>query len=153
MARNHCLRRVMMARRPCSCHVAILSSSVFVRVPFFLTRFSRAVLEAFWFSKWSYSISSKISRRLLSNGITFARIGVRTRELWLPEVRVPELFLCVFPAKIPIKRGMLPANREFHVVAEVIIFPTRPEGACPEEKCIKSSAHFSTLFVCVCARI
>ena len=50
------------------------------------------------------------------------------RELWSPEVEVPELFLCVFPAKIPIKRGMLPANREFHVVAEVIIFPTHPSS-------------------------
>uniref|UniRef100_A0A2N9IPU3 Uncharacterized protein n=1 Tax=Fagus sylvatica TaxID=28930 RepID=A0A2N9IPU3_FAGSY len=37
-----------------------------------------------------------------------------------------ELFLCTFPAKIPVKRGMLPANREFHVVAGVIIFPTHP---------------------------
>ena len=27
------------------------------------------------------------------------------------------------------------------------------EGGCPEEKCIKSWAHFSSLFVCVCARI
>uniref|UniRef100_A0A2N9H5Y0 Uncharacterized protein n=1 Tax=Fagus sylvatica TaxID=28930 RepID=A0A2N9H5Y0_FAGSY len=30
---------------------------------------------------------SKSSRHPLSNGINFARIGVRTRELWLPEVR------------------------------------------------------------------
>ena len=27
------------------------------------------------------------------------------------------------------------------------------EGGCPEEKCIESSAYFSLLFVCVCARI
>ena len=46
------------------------------------------------------------------------------RELWLPEVEVPELFLCVFPAKIPVKRGMLPTKRELHVVARVVIFPT-----------------------------
>uniref|UniRef100_A0A2N9EYZ1 Uncharacterized protein n=1 Tax=Fagus sylvatica TaxID=28930 RepID=A0A2N9EYZ1_FAGSY len=61
-----------------------------------------------------------------------------------------ELFLCtVFPAKIPVKRGMLPANREFHVVAGVVIFPTHPgshdqlvasrkdsarEGGCPGGK-------------------
>uniref|UniRef100_A0A2N9ERI6 Uncharacterized protein n=1 Tax=Fagus sylvatica TaxID=28930 RepID=A0A2N9ERI6_FAGSY len=45
-------------------------------------------------------------------------------ELWLPEVGVSELFLCTFPMKIPIKRGMLSANREFHVVAGVVIFPT-----------------------------
>jgi hypothetical protein len=39
---------------------------------------------------------------------------------------VPELFLHVFPAKIPVKRGMPPANRELHVVAGVVIFPTHP---------------------------
>ena len=27
------------------------------------------------------------------------------------------------------------------------------EGGCPGEKCVKSSAHFSLFFVCVCARI
>ncbi len=27
------------------------------------------------------------------------------------------------------------------------------EGGYPGEKCVKSSAHFSLLFVCVCARI
>jgi hypothetical protein len=27
------------------------------------------------------------------------------------------------------------------------------EGGCPGEKCAKSSAHFSSLFVCVCAHI
>uniref|UniRef100_A0A2N9F6V3 Uncharacterized protein n=1 Tax=Fagus sylvatica TaxID=28930 RepID=A0A2N9F6V3_FAGSY len=42
----------------------------------------------------SCGISSESSRRPLSNDIKFARIGVRTRELWLPEVGVSELFLC-----------------------------------------------------------
>uniref|UniRef100_A0A2N9H9Y8 Uncharacterized protein n=1 Tax=Fagus sylvatica TaxID=28930 RepID=A0A2N9H9Y8_FAGSY len=74
----------------------------------------------------SCGISSESSRRPLSNDIKFARIGVRTRELWLPEVGVSELFSCTLPAKIPIKRGMLSANREFHDVAGVIIFPTHP---------------------------
>ena len=37
-----------------------------------------------------------------------------------------ELFLCVFPAKIPAKRGKPPANRELHVVAGVAVFPTHP---------------------------
>uniref|UniRef100_A0A2N9HJE4 Uncharacterized protein n=1 Tax=Fagus sylvatica TaxID=28930 RepID=A0A2N9HJE4_FAGSY len=55
----------------------------------------------------SCGISSESSRRPLSNDIKFARIGVRTRELWLPEVGVSELFLCTLPVKIPVKRGML----------------------------------------------
>jgi hypothetical protein len=74
----------------------------------------------------SCSISSESSRRLLSNGIKFVRIGVWTGELWLPEVGVPELFLRVFPAKILVKRGKPPANRELHVIAGVVIFPTHP---------------------------
>uniref|UniRef100_A0A2N9H502 Uncharacterized protein n=1 Tax=Fagus sylvatica TaxID=28930 RepID=A0A2N9H502_FAGSY len=45
----------------------------------------------------AYRRKAEISRRPLSNGIKFARIGVRTRELWLPEVGVSELFLCTFP--------------------------------------------------------
>ena len=36
------------------------------------------------------------------------------------------MFSCVFPAKIPVKRGKPPANRELHVVARVVIFPTHP---------------------------
>ena len=39
---------------------------------------------------------------------------------------MPELFLRVFPTKIPVKQGKLPANRELHVVAGVVIFPTHP---------------------------
>uniref|UniRef100_A0A2N9F4L6 Uncharacterized protein n=1 Tax=Fagus sylvatica TaxID=28930 RepID=A0A2N9F4L6_FAGSY len=47
-------------------------------------------------------------------------------ELWLPEVGVPKLFFCAFPAKIPAKRGKPPANRELHVVAGVAIFLMHP---------------------------
>jgi hypothetical protein len=85
------------------------------------------------------------------------QIGVRTRELWLPEVGVPELFLRVFPVKIPVKRGMLPENRELHVVAGVVIFPMHPgsrvnlqrvgktlraKAAVWEEKCVLFPARF-----------
>uniref|UniRef100_A0A2N9FFH7 Uncharacterized protein n=1 Tax=Fagus sylvatica TaxID=28930 RepID=A0A2N9FFH7_FAGSY len=94
---------------------------------------------------------------LFPNDIKFARIGVRTRELWLPEVGVSELFSCTLPAKIPIKRGMLSANREFHDVAGVIIFPTHPgsrinllragktlraKAAVREKKCVLLPARF-----------
>ena len=35
-------------------------------------------------------------------------------------------FFRAFLAKIPVNRGMLLANREFHVIAGVVIFPTHP---------------------------
>ena len=71
----------------------------------------------------SCRILPKSSRCLLSSDIKFARIGVQTGELWLPEVGVPKLFFRVFPAKIPAKRGKPLANRELHVAARVAIFP------------------------------
>jgi hypothetical protein len=62
------------------------------------------------------------SRSIPSNDIKFARIGVRTENLWLPEVGASELFFYVFPTKIPTKREMLLANRELRLIAGVIIF-------------------------------
>uniref|UniRef100_A0A2N9GR42 Uncharacterized protein n=1 Tax=Fagus sylvatica TaxID=28930 RepID=A0A2N9GR42_FAGSY len=54
-------------------------------------------------------------------------IGVRTRGVMAPGSRgVGAVFACTFPVKIPVKRGMLSANREFHDVAGVVIFPTHP---------------------------
>ena len=90
------------------------------------------------------------------------------RELWLPEVGVSGLFLRVFPVKIPIKRGMLPANREFHVVAGVVIFPKHPgssinllrvgktlraKAVVREEKRVLLPARFFSNLVPVRARI
>ena len=89
------------------------------------------------------------------------------RELWLPEVGVSELFLCTFPMKIPVKREMLLANREFHVVAGVITFPThlgwkinllrvgktlRVKAAARKEKRILLLARFFSNLVPVRAR-
>jgi hypothetical protein len=116
------------------CHVAVLSfhassSSNPPRFPCaspFLSDFRGQFWRSSGIQNGSCGISSESSRRPLSNDIKFAQIGVRTRELWLPEVGVSELFLCTFPVQIPVKRGMLSANREFHVVAGVIIFPTHP---------------------------
>ena len=115
-------------------HVAILSSTRLLHRIFLGFRacilFWPDFRGNFWRSSGtqnvSCSISSKSSRCLLSNDIKFTWIGFRTGELWLPEVGVPELFLRVFPAKIPVKRGMPPANRELHVVARVVIFLTHP---------------------------
>uniref|UniRef100_A0A2N9HJ14 Uncharacterized protein n=1 Tax=Fagus sylvatica TaxID=28930 RepID=A0A2N9HJ14_FAGSY len=63
---------------------------------------------------------------LLSNDIKFAQIGVRTKSYGSRKSGSSELFLCTFPAKIPVKRGMLPANREFHVVAGVVHLSNAP---------------------------
>ena len=77
---------------------------------------------------------------------------------------MPELFFRVFLAKIPAKRGKQLANREFHVVAGVALFPMHPgsrinlqrdgktlraKAVVREEICVNSSARFSLLFVCV----
>jgi hypothetical protein len=102
-------------------------------------------------------------RCLLSNDIKFSQIEVRTEKLWLPEVGVSELFFRIFPVKILAKRGKLPANRELHVVAGVVIFLTHPgslinsqragrnsraKAVVREEKRVRFSAHF-LIFVCV----
>jgi hypothetical protein len=116
------------------CHVAVLSfhassPSNPPRFPCaypFLSDFRGQFWRSSGTQTGSCSISSESSRRPLSNDVNFTRIGVRTRELWLPEVGVSELFLCTLPMQIPVKRGMLSANREFHDVAGVIIFPTHP---------------------------
>uniref|UniRef100_A0A2N9GD24 Integrase catalytic domain-containing protein n=1 Tax=Fagus sylvatica TaxID=28930 RepID=A0A2N9GD24_FAGSY len=119
---------MMVLRELWYCHVAVLSFHA-AAAPRIMTP-ARVVTATFGglpgTQNGSCGISSESSRRPLSNDIKFERIGVRTRELWLPEVGVSELFLCTFPMKIPVKRGMLSANREFHVVAGVIIFPTHP---------------------------
>uniref|UniRef100_A0A2N9F3R1 Uncharacterized protein n=1 Tax=Fagus sylvatica TaxID=28930 RepID=A0A2N9F3R1_FAGSY len=97
------------------CHVAVLSfhassPSNPPRFPCaypFLSDFRGQFWRSSGTQNGSCGISSESSRRPLSNDIKFARIGVRTRELWLPEVGVSELFSCTLPVKIPVKRGML----------------------------------------------
>uniref|UniRef100_A0A2N9I8A0 Uncharacterized protein n=1 Tax=Fagus sylvatica TaxID=28930 RepID=A0A2N9I8A0_FAGSY len=131
------------------------------RIPF-LSDFRGQFWRSSGTQNGSCGISSERSRRPLSNDIKFARIGVRTRELWLPEVGVSELFLCTFPMQIPVKRGMLSANREFHVVAGVIIFPTHPgsrinllragktlraKAAVREKKCVLLPAPCAAYFL------
>ena len=77
---------------------------------------------AIWCSKQVILGTLERLRSILSNDITFAQIGARMRELWLPEARVFEQFFSTFPTKIPAKPEMLPANRELHVVAKVTFF-------------------------------
>ena len=75
-----------------------------------------------------------------------------------------ELFFHVFPAKIPAKRGMPPANRELRLVAGVAVFLTLPGlriksqqvGRNPrakavvwEEKRVRFSARFPYFRLCL----
>jgi hypothetical protein len=92
----------------------------------FLTQFSRAVLEVFWYSKW---VMQHIFENLSIS--TFQRYKVCVNRSPDERVMAPgsrgarAVFVC-FPVKIPVKRGMPPANREWHIVDGVIIFPTHP---------------------------
>uniref|UniRef100_A0A2N9G6V1 Aminotransferase-like plant mobile domain-containing protein n=1 Tax=Fagus sylvatica TaxID=28930 RepID=A0A2N9G6V1_FAGSY len=115
LAQHHHARRMTVLRELWYCHVAVLSfhassPSNPPRFPCaypFLSDFRGQFWRSSGTQTGSCGISSESSRRPLSNDIKFARIGVRTRELWLPEVGVSELFSCTLPVKIPIKRGML----------------------------------------------
>ena len=166
LARHHAARRVMIPREACACHVASLSfhASTYPNLPRFpcaypfLTNFRGQFWGSSGTQNGSCSISSESSRRPLSNVM---------RELWLPEVWVSELFLCTFPMKIPVKREVLLANREFHVVAGVVTFPTHPgsrinlsrvgktlcaKAAVREEKRVLLPASFFSNLVPVRAR-
>uniref|UniRef100_A0A2N9HA06 Uncharacterized protein n=1 Tax=Fagus sylvatica TaxID=28930 RepID=A0A2N9HA06_FAGSY len=102
LAQHHHARRMTVLRELWYCHVAVLSfhassPSNPPRFPCaypFLSDFRGQFWRSSGTQNGSCGISSESSRRPLSNDIKFARIGVRTRELWLPEVGVSELFLC-----------------------------------------------------------
>uniref|UniRef100_A0A2N9I6C4 Uncharacterized protein n=1 Tax=Fagus sylvatica TaxID=28930 RepID=A0A2N9I6C4_FAGSY len=166
LAQHHHARRMTVLRELWYCHVAVLSfhassSSNPPRFPCaypFLSDFRGQFWRSSGTQNGSCGISSESSRRPLSNDIKFARIGVRTRELWLPEVGVSELFLCTLPMRrFRSNGGCYSANREFHDVAGVIIFPTHPgsrinllragktlraKAAVREKKCVLLPARF-----------
>uniref|UniRef100_A0A2N9GWD6 Aminotransferase-like plant mobile domain-containing protein n=1 Tax=Fagus sylvatica TaxID=28930 RepID=A0A2N9GWD6_FAGSY len=166
LAQHHHARRMTVLRELWYCHVAVLSfhassPSNPPRFPCaypFLSDFRGQFWRSSGTQNGSCGISSESSRRPLSNDIKFARIGVRTRELWLPEVGVSELFSCTLPMRrFRSNGGCLSANREFHDVAGVIIFPTHPgsrinllragktlraKAAVREKKCVLLPARF-----------
>uniref|UniRef100_A0A2N9FJF4 Uncharacterized protein n=1 Tax=Fagus sylvatica TaxID=28930 RepID=A0A2N9FJF4_FAGSY len=166
LAQHHHARRMTVLRELWYCHVAVLSfhassPSNPPRFPCaypFLSDFRGQFWRSSGTQTGSCGISSESSRRPLSNDIKFARIGVRTRELWLPEVGVSELFSCTLPVRrFRSNGGCYSANREFHDVAGVIIFPTHPgsrinllragktlraKAAVREKKCVLLPARF-----------
>ena len=173
LAWHHTARRMMMPRESYSSprgslilHASPLpNSSRFSRAYPFLTRFSRAVLEVFRYSKWVMQhIVGKLSTSIFQRYKVCTNLSSDGRVI-TPGSRGARAIFTRFSSEDSVKRGMLPANRELHVIAGVIIFLTHPGprvnlqrvgktwGGCPGEKCVKSSAHFSLLFVCVCARI
>ena len=140
----------------------------FLRAYPFLTRFSRAVLEAFWCSKW---VMQHIFENLSTS--TFQRYKVYKNRSSDERVMAPRsrgagaIFVCFSSedsgqtrdatgeprvarrsrshhlSNTPGLMGQLAASRK----------DSESEGSCSEEKCIESSAHFSLLFVCVRVRI
>uniref|UniRef100_A0A2N9GNF7 Uncharacterized protein n=1 Tax=Fagus sylvatica TaxID=28930 RepID=A0A2N9GNF7_FAGSY len=97
----------------------------------FRTRFSGAILEVFRNSKW---VMRHIVRKALRRP-TFQRYKVCTNRSSDEGVMAPgsrgvgAVFVHFSDANIPVKRGMLSANREFHVVAGVIHLSNAPGPA------------------------
>uniref|UniRef100_A0A2N9HQI4 Aminotransferase-like plant mobile domain-containing protein n=1 Tax=Fagus sylvatica TaxID=28930 RepID=A0A2N9HQI4_FAGSY len=171
LARSHHARRMTVLRELWYCHVAVLSfhassclesSSISRARTSFFIRFSGAVLEVFRNSKW---VMRHIVGKLSTS--SFQRYKVCANRSSDEGVMAPgsrgigAVFVHSFPVKIPVKRGMLSANREFHDVAGVIIFPTHPgsrinllragktlraKAAVREKKCVLLPAPCAAYF-------
>jgi hypothetical protein len=134
----------------------------------FLTRFSRAVLDVFRNSKW---VMQHIVGKLLT--FTFQRYKVCANRSSNKRVMTPGsrgtggVFVCFSGedsgqmgeaageprvARCSRSRHLSNAPRPTHQLAASRKDSAR-EGGCPGEKRTKPSAHFSLLFVCVCAHI
>uniref|UniRef100_A0A2N9GNP7 Uncharacterized protein n=1 Tax=Fagus sylvatica TaxID=28930 RepID=A0A2N9GNP7_FAGSY len=107
------------------------SSSISVRT--FFIRFSGAVLEVG--PKGHAAYVGKLSTSSFQRYKVYANRS-SDEGVMAPGSRGRSCF-CALPMQIPIKRGMLSANREFHVVAGVISFQrTRARGStcCEQER-------------------
>ena len=103
----------------------------------FFDRFSRAVLGVFRNSKWvmqhivgNLSMSSFQRYKVYANRSSDERVMA-------PGSRGVGAVLCTFPMKILVKREVLLANREFHVVAVVVTFQctqARRSTCCESER-------------------
>ena len=130
----------------------------------FLTQFSRAVLGVFWYSKW---VMQHIVRKLSMS--TFQRYKVCVNQSLDERVMTPRsrgagvVFTC-FSGEDSGQTGEATgeprvARRRWshHLsnaprLADQLVGSREDsacEGGCSGEKCVKSSARFSLLFVCV----
>ena len=157
---------------PRECHVMSLSPPPnlpqFLRAYPSLTRFSRAVLEVFWCSKY---IMQHIFRKLSTS--TFQWYKVCANRSLDERVMAPgsrgagAVFVCFSDedsSQIGEATGeprVAHRSRRCHLsnasrlVGKLVASrkDSAREGGCPGEKLAKSSAHFSLLFVCVRAHI
>jgi hypothetical protein len=140
----------------------------FLRTYPFLTQFSRAVLGVFRYSKW---VIQHIFGKLLTS--TFQRYKVYMNRSSNGRVMTPRswgaraVFAC-FSGEDSSQTGEATGKpRVAHcswsrhlsnapgLVDQLVVSweDSVREGGCPGEKCAKSSVHFASLFVCVCAHI
>jgi hypothetical protein len=134
----------------------------------FLARFSGAILEAFWYSK-------QVMQHIVGNlsMSTFQRYKVYANRssderVMAPGSRGAEAVFSCFSDEDSSQTGEATgeprvARRSWsrHLsnapgLADQLVVSREDsarEGRCAEEKYAKSSVHFSSLFVCVCARI
>ena len=134
----------------------------------FLTQFSRVVLEVLWCSKW---VMKHIFGKLLTSSFQRYKVcanrSLDERVMALGSRGTRVVFVCFSGeysdqtgdatgeprvarrsrsrhlSNAPGLAGQLAASRK----------DSAHEGSCPGEKRVKSSAHFSLLFVCVRAHI
>ena len=112
----------------------------------------------------SCGILSESSRSLLSNDIRFALIGVQTEELWLPKVRVSELFFSHFSGEDSGQTGEATGEPRIascswscslsyasELVDQIVVSrkESTREGGCPGGKTRQIFSALSLFFVCV----
>ena len=146
--------------------VLSLHASTSPNLPRFFTRFSRAVLEVFRNSKWvmknivgklststfqryKFCVNRSPDERVMAPGswgtravfVCFSGEDSGQTGYVFGEPRVPRCSRSLYLSNAPGLEDQLVASQE----------DSAREGGCPGEKCAKLLAHFSLLFVCICA--
>ena len=134
----------------------------------FFTQFLRHFWRSSGTQNGSCNISLESPRFLLSNGIKFTQIGVRSGKLWLPEVGSSKLFFCVFSGEDSGQTGeatgeprvarcswSFPLSNAPGLVDQIVVSRKESvrEGGCPGGKTRQIFSSFSLFFVCVRAHV